>query len=131
MADFKPFSYEDELKTVDGRISVITVEPGPIAAIPEAIIIDVYVDGEKQKGEEQVFETSDIGDDILKADLEDNVYICTDAINLYEAMKENAQLYQDVGGNLEAYADKLDERMQEEAEAARENEDDSEWDLHF
>ena len=91
----------------------------------------MYVDGEKQKGEEQVFETSDIGDDILKADLEDNVYICTDAINLYEAMKETAQLYQDVGGNLEAYADKLDERMQEEAEAAREDEDSSEWDLHF
>lgn len=131
MADFKTFSNEDELKTVDGRVSVITVEPGPIAAVPEAIIIDVYVDGEKQKGEEQVFETSDIGDDILNADLEDNVYICTDAINLYDAMKETAQLYQDVGGNLEAYADKLEERMQEEAEAACEDEDDSEYDEDF
>lgn len=131
MADFKTFSNEDELKTVDGRVSVITVEPGPIAAVPEAIIIDVYVDGEKQKGEEQVFETSDIGDDILNADLEDNVYICTDAINLYDAMKETAQLYQDVGGNLEAYADKLDEIMQEEAEAAREDEDDPELNEYF
>ena len=52
MADFKTFSYEDELKTVGGKVSVITVEPGPLAAVPEAIIIDVYVDGEKQKNEE-------------------------------------------------------------------------------
>lgn len=127
MADFKTFSYEDELKTVGGKVSVITVEPGPLAAVPEAIIIDVYVDGEKQKNEEQVFETSDIGDDILSATLEEDVYISTDAIGLYDKMKQCAQIYQEVNGNLDEYADRLDELMREDAEDAYDDEEDFDY----
>lgn len=127
MADFKTFSYEDELKTVGGKVSVITIEPGPLAAVPEAIIIDVYVDGEKQKNEEQVFETSDIGDDILSATLEEDVYISTDAIGLYDKMKQCAQIYQEVNGNLDEYADRLDELMREDAEDAYDDEEDFDY----
>ena len=127
MADFKTFSYEDELKTVGGKVSVITIEPGPLAAVPEAIIIDVYVDGEKQKNEEQVFETSDIGDDILSATLEEDVYISTDAIGLYDKMRQCAQIYQEVNGNLDEYADRLDELMREDAEDAYDDEEDFDY----
>ncbi|MCR5146037.1 MAG: hypothetical protein K6B70_01635 [Clostridia bacterium] len=115
MADFITFSKEEELKSVKGRFSVITVETGPIAVLPEAINVDLYVDGEKQEGQEQIFETSDIGDDILNAELEDKVYICTDAIGLYDKMKECAQMYQDANGNLDVYSDMLDEKLHEDA----------------
>lgn len=115
MANYESFSDESTLSNVEGRVSVITVEQGPIAFIPEAINIDLYIDGVKQEGKEQVFETSDINDNILRAELEDKVYISTDAIGLYEEMKECAKMYQDANGNLDVYADMLEERMRDDA----------------
>ena len=122
MADFNTFSNEDELKLVEGRISVITVEQGPIAFLPEAINIDVYVDGKKQEGQEQVFEISDINDDILKAELEEKVYICSDAVGLYDQMRECAQMYQEANGNLDVYSYMLDEKLREQADSDCEDE---------
>ena len=124
MADYKSFSHDDALKTVKGRYSVITVEQGPVAFIPEAINIDLYVDGEKQKGKEQIFETSDINDNILKANLEDTVYISEDAIGLYDEMKECAQMFREANGNLDIYAAKLEEKMRERSSFNCDDEDD-------
>ncbi len=112
MVNFKIFSDVDELKSINGTFSVITIEDGPISLIPEAIIIDRYVDGEKEPGTEQIYETSDINSDILDASLEIDVYISEDAKPTYDKMIQLAELFEESNGNMNVYAEKLDELIE-------------------
>lgn len=116
MVNFKIFSDVDELKSINGTFSVITIEEGPIGFIPEAIKIDRYVDGEKEPGTEQIYETSDINSDILDASLEMDVYISEDAKPTYDKMIQLAELFEESSGNLDVYAEKLEELNKAEAE---------------
>ena len=112
MANYKVFSDITEITSVHGRVSVITTDScSCVNPIPDGINIDVYQDGEKVEDAEQYFETSDIGDDILDADLEEEVYIQEDAESTYNTMCELAEVYRDVNGNLDLYSEAISERM--------------------
>lgn len=124
MANYKVFSDIAEVVSTHGRVSVITTDAcSCINLVPDGINIDVYQDGEKVEEDEQYFETSDVGDDILDADLEEEVYVHEDAEGIYNTMLELAQIYRDVDGNLDRYSDALEERMYEEAEDIESDED--------
>lgn len=124
MANYKVFSDIAEVVSTHGRVSVITTDAcSCINLVPDGINIDVYQDGEKVEEDEQYFETSDVGDDILDADLEEEVYVHEDAEGLYNTMLELAQIYRDVDGNLDRYSEALEERMLEEAEDIESDED--------
>ena len=124
MANYKVFSDIAEVESTHGRVSVITTDAcSCINLVPDGINIDVYQDGEKVEEDEQYFETSDVGDDILDADLEEEVYVHEDAEGIYNTMLELAQIYRDVDGNLDRYSDALEERMYEEAEDIESDED--------
>lgn len=112
MANCKIFSNEEELRSIKGAVSVITVEPGPISAIPEAVIIDKYVDGEKVEGAEQYFETSNVSSDILDAELESDVYVSAEAEGVYDTMIELAELFKKSNGNYDVYSELLDEMIE-------------------
>lgn len=123
MANFKNFSDVEELSTITGTVSVITVEPGPLSVIPEAIIIEKYVDGEKLEGSEERFETSDISTDILDADLEPEVYISNEAEGLYDAMVESAEMFKEANCNIDVYAEMVEEKIKAEADFFDEEEE--------
>lgn len=124
MANYKVFSDIAEVVSTHGRVSVITTDAcSCINLVPDGINIDVYQDGEKVEEDEQYFETSDVGDDILDADLEEEVYVHEDAEGIYNTMLELAQIYRDVDGNLDRYSEALEERMLEEAEDIESDED--------
>ena len=123
MADFNIFSDEKELSSIKGTVSVITVEPGPISFVPEAIIIDKYVDGEKVEGSEQYFETSDVSTDILDAKLEPNVYISSKAEDTYDTMIKLAEMFKESNCNYDVFAEMLEEKNLAEAEELDEDED--------
>lgn len=123
MANYKVFSDISEVVS-HGRVSVITTDAcSCINLVPDGINIDVYQDGEKVEEDEQYFETSDVGDDILDADLEEEVYVHEDAEGIYNTMLELAQIYRNVDGNLDRYSEALEERMLEEAEDIESDED--------
>ena len=124
MANYKVFSDIAEVVSTHGRVSVITTDAcSCINLVPDGINIDVYQDGEKVEEDEQYFETSDVGDDILDADLEEEVYVHEDAEGIYNTMLELAQIYRNVDGNLDRYSEALEERMLEEAEDIESDED--------
>ena len=124
MANYRVFSNISEVETTHGRVSVITTDAcSCINLVPDGINIDVYQDGEKVEEEEQYFDTLDVGDDILDADMEKEVYVHEDAEGIYNAMLEHAQIYRDVDGNLDRYSEILEERMLEGAEDMESDED--------
>lgn len=124
MADLNFFSSVEDLSETQGRVSVVTIEPGPIPCLPEAIIIDVYDNGKKVEDEEQRFETSDLGDDILSAKFEDEVYMSNDAADTYETMCDVAKMYRDANGNLDVLSEMLEEHLQEKDILFGEDEED-------
>lgn len=124
MADLNFFSSVEELSETRGRVSVVTIEPGVIPCLPEAIIIDVYDNGKKVEEEEQRFETSDLGDDILGAKFEEKVYMSNDAADPYETMCDLARMYRDANGNLDVFSEMLDEHLHEKEIMFGEDEED-------
>ncbi len=124
MANYNKFSDEEDLRLIKGTVSVITLEPGPINVLPEAIIIEKYVDGEKVEGSEQYFATSDVSTAILDADLEPAVYISNEAESTYDTMIELAEMFEAANCNYDVYAAMLDEKLKADAEVLEE--DDSE-----
>lgn len=124
MANYNKFSDEEDLRLIKGTVSVITLEPGPINVLPEAIIIEKYVDGEKVEGSEQYFATSDVSTAILDADLEPAVYISNEAESTYDTMIELAEMFEASNCDYVVYAAMLDEKLK--ADAGVLDEDDSE-----